>query len=257
MLINGLDAKATWGFTISAAPGWADAPSRNTPNAPILRRGGARVLDTPRDQAKQITMTGNIRGTSTQDARDKADALKLALMAPAGVKLIFDDFSTRYIMARVESFRVPPFGAHMIGRDLNVEIAFTAHDPYFYDNALTTVAGNTQPLPQGTGPSRPIITVVGAAGGPVNPVFTLKNNAGATVATFGLTVTLIAGDTLIIDCDAKTIKLNGVNRIDLVTTGDFFLIDPADPQFQTPYATITIAPATGTSISTSYRKSWR
>lgn len=254
MLINDLDAKTTYGVTITDAPGWADAPPRATPSAAVLKRGGARVLGDPRDQPRQISLRGWIHGTSTQDARNKADAFKLAMKRLTGAKMSFDDYPTRYVVARCDSLRIPALSMSMATEKLQFEATLTAHDPYSYDNALTTIAGNTQPLPQGTGPSRPIITLTGAV---VNPVLTLKNNAGVTVGTFGITVTMIAGDILVIDCDAKTLKLNGVNRLDLSTTGDFFLIDPADPQFQTPYPTITVAPVPGTSISTGYRKSWR
>jgi hypothetical protein len=254
MLINTLDAKVIYGFALDSAPSWLDAPRRDIPSAKILRRGGARVLDTPRDQSRQLTLKGTIISTTTQDARDKIDALKLALSIPTGAQLTFDDLLTRYVIARCESFRVPPFGPSMIQRKLAVEVMLTAHDPFSYDTTLTTVAGNTPALPLGTGPMRPVITLTGAV---TNPVITWKNNAGATVGSLTLTVIMIAGDVLIVDSDLKTIKLNGVNRLDLLTAGDFFTFDPADPQYQAPYGTFTVAPAPGTSTSTSYRKSWR
>lgn len=254
MLINTLDAKTTYGFTLDSAPGWLDTPRREIPSAKVLRRGGARVLDNPRDQVRQLTLRGTVTGTTAQDARDKIDALKLALSLPTGAQFTFDDLLTRYVIARCESFRVPPFGPSMIQRKLAVEILLTAHDPYSYATTLTTVAGNTPALPLGTGPMRPVITLTGAV---TNPVITWKNNAGATVGTLSFTVTMIAGDVLIVDSDAKTVKLNGVNRLDLIASGDFFTFDPAEPQFQNPYGTFTVAPAPATSISTSYRKSWR
>lgn len=193
-------------------------------------------------------------GTSAQDARDKADALKRDLSRLTGAQVTFDDLLTRYVIARCEAFSVLPFGPSMIQSKLTVQATLTAHDPFSYDISLSTVAGNTQPLPLGTGPSRPIITLTGAV---VNPLISFKDNTGAIVGSMQLTVTAIAGDVIIIDCDAKTIKLNGVLRLDTLTAGDFFTFDPADPKYQTPYPSITIAPAPGTSISSSYRKAWR
>jgi predicted phage tail component-like protein len=133
VLINGLDARVTYAFAADNSPGWMDAPSRQTPSAQVLRRGGARVLDKPRDQARQLTLRGTIMGASASDARDKADALKAALCRNSGVQLTFDDEPTRYVLARCEAFRVPPTGPSLIQNRLTVEATMTAHDPFAYD----------------------------------------------------------------------------------------------------------------------------
>lgn len=255
MLINGLDAKTTYGVTITDAPGWSDAPPRSTPSAQVLKRGGARVLGDPRDQPRQISLRGWIHGTSTQDARNKADALKLAIKKLTGAKLSFDDYPTRYVIARCDSLRVPALSLSMVTPKLQFEATLTAHDPYSYDNAsvgpvaLDGTANNHQAL--GTGPSKPIITLVGAK---TNPVLTLWDATGLVqLGQLTFTVVLGGGDTLVIDCDAKTVKLNGVNRVDLLTTGDFFIFEPL----------VDTAPAiamTGTGAGTgsfTYRKAWR
>jgi len=134
VLINGVDARATYGFAMDNSPGWMDAPPRQTPNAQVLRRA-PRVLDKPRDQAWQFTIRGTIMGTSASDARTKSDALKLALCKNAGAQLVFDDTPTRYVTARCEGFRVPPSGASMIQNRLSVEATMVAYDPFMYDLA--------------------------------------------------------------------------------------------------------------------------
>jgi predicted phage tail component-like protein len=133
VLIDGVDARNTYAFALESAPQWMDTPSRQTPSGQVLRRPGARVLDKPREQARSITLKGTILGTSADDARNKADALKLALSKNAGVQLTFDDEPTRYVTARCESFKVPPIGPSMIQPKLTVEATLTAHDPYAYD----------------------------------------------------------------------------------------------------------------------------
>lgn len=257
MLINTLDAKVTYGFAFESAPGWLDGPPRQTPSAPVLRRPGSRVLDNPRDQKRQVTLRGTIIGTSAQDARDKADALKFALSRNSGAQITFDDLLTRYVIGRCEAFRAIPFGASMLQRKLAVEATMVAYDPFSYAISLTgpiTLDGTTtvhQTL--GTAPSRPIITLTGAQ---TNPVLNLWDTTGTVLlGSISLIVTMIAGDTLVIDCDAKTIKLNGNNRLDLLNTGDFFTFDPlvdASPSIQ--YASGGAGAGTGTYT---WRKSWR
>lgn len=257
MLINTLDAKVTYGFAFESATGWLDNPPRTTPAAQIIKRGGSRPVDNPRDQKRPITLKGTIIGTSAQDARDKADALKLALSRNIGAQLTFDDLLTRYIVARCEAFSVVPFGASMLQRKLSVVATMMAYDPFSYATALTgpitldATAANHQAI--GTAPSRPIITLTGAQ---TNPVLNLWDTTGTVLlGSIALTVVMIAGDTLVIDCDAKTIKLNGVNRLDLLTTGDFFVFDAlvdASPSIQ--YASGGAGAGTG---SFTWRKAWR
>lgn len=257
MLINGVDAKVTYGFTYENANGWLDAPARKTPSAQVLKRGGERALDNPRDQARSLSLKGTITGITAQDARDKADALKLALSKNTGAQITFDDLLTRFIIARCESFKVPPYGPSMIQRKLSVEIGLVAYDPFSYSTSLTgpitldATSGVHQTI--GTAPSRPIITLTGAQ---TNPVLTLFDTTGAVVlGTLSLTVTMIAGDTLVIDCDAKTIKLNGNNRLDVLTTGDFFVFDPlVDPSPAIQYTSGGAGAGTGTFT---WRKAWR
>jgi phage-related protein len=257
VLINGVDAKVTYGFAYERADGWLDAPARKTPSAAVLKRGGERALDNPRDQARSITIKGTVIGTSAQDARDKTDALKLALSKNTGAQITFDDLLTRFIIARCESFKVPPFGPSMIQRKLAVEIILVAYDPFTYSTGNTgpiTLDGTTTVHQSiGTAPSRPIITLTGAQ---TNPVLVMWDTTGTVVlGTISLTVTMIAGDTLVIDCDAKTIKLNGNNRLDTLTSGDFFLFDPlVDTSPSLQYSSGGAGAGTGTYT---WRKAWR
>lgn len=133
MLINGVDARTTYGFALESAPSWLDAPPRRTPSAEVLRRGGSRVLDKPREQTRSVTLRGTVLGSSADDARNKLDALKMALSINSGAQLTFDDEPTRYVLARCEGFRVPPSGASMIQSKLTVEATMVAYDPYSYD----------------------------------------------------------------------------------------------------------------------------
>jgi hypothetical protein len=108
------------------------------------------------------------------------------------------------------------------------------------------------PAAVGSGVLRPIIRITGAS---VNPVITLYNKWSVAVATILLTITTVGGDVLVIDMDAKTIKLNGVSQIATLTAGDFFSIDPAD-QANFGGNGPTIGSTSGV-LSVDYRRAWR
>jgi phage-related protein len=234
---------------------------RGNPSARVLRRGGAIALDDPRDQPRSVTLRGTVTGTTVQDARDKADALKLALRKNSGAQITFDDLLTRFINARVQSVKVPPFGPSMIQRKLSVEVTLTVLDPYSYDitQTVTTLDNTVRRLQLGTGPSLPIITIAGAT---VNPVLTFFKYDGTILGTMNITFTGISSDTLVINCDSKTVTLNGVNRLDLLTTGDFFRMEPLTSQLglgvaagDRPY--ITASADAATSRTTAFNRAWR
>ena len=244
MLINSVNAR-TFGFTLSEPPGWLDAPSLQTPSVQVIQRGPIALPQTV--QARRVTLRGWVRGSSASDARSKLDSLKLALSFPP-VKIVFDDTSTRYHSLHLEGFSTPPLqqGA-FLAKDLRVEAQLTAYLPYAFDNSETTVAG-TSALPMGTGPVRPVVTLSGATS-PVTHNLRDKDNNVVT------SMVIAAAGTIIVDHDAKTITDDGVLNLNALTSGDFFVIDPADPKFQGAGPSITSSGAS--SHSTTFRKTWR
>lgn len=244
MLINSVNA-STFGFTLSDAPGWLDTPPTTTPTGVVLLRG-ARALGPSVEQPRRVSIRGLVRGSSPSDARTKIDALKLALSFPP-VQVSFADWATRYYLLRLDTFSVPAEAmGSQISKNLRVEITMTAIPPYAFETSTTTVAGGAA-MAMGTGPVRPVVTLTGAN----NPVISLKDKDANVVTVMALT---LAG-TIVIDNDAMTILDDGVLNLNALVTGDFFVIDPADPKFQGSGPTIN---ATGvSSVSTNYRKSWR
>lgn len=245
MLINSVNAR-TYGFILSEPPGWLDAPPVQTPSAFVLQRGPV-VLGTQTVQPRRVTLRGYVRGTSASDARSKLDSLKLALSFPP-VKVIFDDSSTRYHSLHLEGFSAPPLpqGA-FLAKDLRVEIAMVAYSPYAIDSSDTTVSGSSA-LPMGTGPVRPVVTLNGASSPVTHNLRDKDNNVVASMV-------IAASGTIVVDHDAKTITDDGVLNLNALTSGDFFVIDPADPKFQGAGPSITSSGAS--SHSTTYKKTWR
>lgn len=252
LLINGVDA-ATFGFVLTESPSWIDLPPRMTPSQAVINRQGAIITAPSIESARKVTLNGFVTSVSVAATRANLDALKIALTAAAGVQLIFQDNSTRYITCTLDNFAVLWAGPALIERRLRVSISMTAFDPYFYDTTVTSIAsGNSWPL--GTAITRPVITITGAS---TNPVITLLNKSGAVMNTMGLTITTIAGDSLVMDHDARTIKKNGTSIISSLTSGDFFAVDPSDSaNYGTPGPSIASSGVTGTLLTT-YRKTWR
>lgn len=249
-LFNDVPA-SVYGLVIGDVTGWLDSPNTQTPTVTVPPRAGTVQISDTREQPRAITMRGYVRGSSASDARTRYENLKAALRT-SRVKLSMPDGRNRHINAVRDSLIAPSIGGQFIQRNLPVELRFTALDPYFYDDSLTSVAA-PNPLPLGTAPVRPVLTLTGAT--VTGPVFTLRDFNDVIVAqmTFAA-LALSPGDTLIVDCDAMTAKKNGTNVLSNLI-GDFFKIDPtihADrANTDWPYITVN---ATG--LTTSYRKAW-
>lgn len=248
---NEASARENFGLLVEQVAGWRDIPARQWPTAAIpLRQGLTRQASAAAESTRELRIAGHVKGDSVGDARAKLDALALALEHDP-VRLRFPDNLTRYVNAQLTRGVTTPAGPQFIQRILPVELLFTAFDPYFYDQDVTVIvlSAAAMRLGLGTAPSRPVLTVRGPA---TNPVITLRDANGATLQTLGLTITLVAGDTLVVDCDALTIKLNSVtSRIDALTSGDFLTMDPVSAGQQP-----TLALSSGTGEAT-YRRAWR
>ena len=253
--INGVDA-TTLGLTLAEAPGWLDAPPRDVPTTQVIGRPGLKALAAPIEGPRQITLVSTTRSATSTLTRTQIDAIKLALMADT-VSLIFADHGDRYVATRLKSFTVKMLqGAQgpFVQEALGVEAVLIAHDPYSYDNAVTTIASAAS-MALGTAPSRPVITITatGTNAGPVAVV--LRTNDNVIVGTLTITVGLVITDVLVIDMDAKTIKKNGVSIIGNTLVGDFWLADPL-LHIQAGVGPKVDA-VTNATVSVAFRKTWR
>lgn len=252
---------ATYGFTLSEAPGWLDLPPRQTPSAPIIGRPGAKELTVAQEGPRKLTLRGTVRGATAAVARANVDALKLALLAKP-LSLSFADNPDRHVFVSLEGFTSQPLPNALGGfvqENLQIEATLVAYDPLSYDNSLTVVlmpAGSSTPfLVPGTGPIRPLVRISGASLNPVLLVLgTNGYGIGSPIGSIGLTITTAGADTLEIDMDAKTVRKNGVSALASITAGDFITIEPNDPLVR-PLGAFMGANSGGGSVR--YRRSWR
>lgn len=260
LTLNGKDARATFGLILAETPGWLDAVPTRYPTTAIPGRPGVVALAGAEDGPRKLTLRGVVQGTSASDCRAKLDKLDAALRAKA-VTLSFADLPTRQYTAQLDGIVVDPAAAALIADTLPVTISLTCLDPYAYDVAKTSLATATNnaafAMAQGTGVVRPVFTINGPA---TNPTLTFKDATATVFGSMGFTVTLIAGDKLVIDCAAMTVRLNGVNRLDTLTSGDFIAIDGAiHADFLAPnWPTVTPAGlGAGGLLQIDYYKAWR
>lgn len=222
---------ATLGFRLSRPAGWLDLPPRTHPQAVRAALPGAILSGPIYEGTRKLTLDGVIDATTADIARANRDALLLQILRTQPARLVFADQPTRYIDAYLEAKTVGADGPVLINRTLRTVLNFLVLNPYYYDITRTTdildsSGGGRFRL--GTAPSWPVLTISGAS---TNPAFILyRNDSQLALGQLGLTLSTVAGDTLVIDMAAKTIKKNGVSVLSAITSGDFFSMDPATAQ---------------------------
>ena len=256
--INGTDPR-TLGLIIAEISGWLDDPARQFAAVSVPGRPGQLIVNpTPDVAVQRCVARGIIEGTDVAACRANFDKVKALFGASAGVAVAFLDAPGRAVTAFCTRLSAAPGAAQMISRKIAVEIELVAFDPYAYDTSTTNVAISAvaAALALGTAPLRPVLTITGAA---TNPVFTLKNSAAVTVGSLGLTLTTVGGDSLVIDCLKRTIRLNGTNRLDALSAGDFFSLDVTALGIfsSSSWPTLAVAGLGAGTAAAAYKKAWR
>jgi hypothetical protein len=264
--INGVDPAATYGLVLSEVAGWLDDVQETLPTVAVPGVPGLTLLSTvPVVSPRRLQASGIVQGSGATlalraaDARTKLDGLK-ALLARPQLSVIMADRSTRSLSADGELQVVRPPAASMIADKLPIVITLTCRDPYYYDTATTSVnpilTGVGSALPLGTAPTRPVLTI-GFAATVVNPTFTLYNSSGVAVGNITLVGSFTTTDAIVIDCAAKTITLNTASRPDIMSGGDFFVLDVATLGDYASSAWPTLLRQTNVNLTVTYKKAWR
>jgi hypothetical protein len=261
LTINGVDPK-TYGFKLAAAPAWLDGPPVRVPRANRPLRPGSIILAASQEAERRLSLRGYVEGATAAAARANLDKLQALLHAPS-LAIAFADRPGVTITGYLDgAVQVPPGPASQLATTLDLSCEIVCPDPFFYSDAQTSIAfgaaGNF--CPQGTAPVRPVLSLF-PAGNNANPTFTLYNSAGAALASLALTVSMVNGDTLVVDMAACTVRKNGVLAMQTITGGDFFGFDVAS---QGNYAAsawpkVGVVHGTVTAYSSTcvYRRAWR
>lgn len=260
----------TVGFYVERITGWPSGPDRSYPTQAIVGRLGAVLSEDPSYPPRSLTLAGSIRTSGNSLSSRVAFEQQLKGLAYRGlVTITLDDDVTDPVQIDGVCTRatITPKTHPMTSPVSTVELAFLCPDP-----AVTALVGSlvafgatATPVPLGTAPSGGIIRIAAPSwsANVVNPTVTYYASAGTSVQTMAFTATLVAGqDYLEIDLDRATVVLsdNGSrsNGISLLTSGDFFALDPLDGDVaNTAYPLLSVSASSGTPSGTlAYRKRW-
>jgi uncharacterized protein (DUF697 family) len=247
---------ATLGVVVEKVTGISDVPEVTPRTRERYARAGVLEVAAFRSLApRKITVTGAIGAATVAALETALDTFK-AKLVPSTVRARFANLATREWTVVPTGFVVTPFpgpGFLHVYRQFTLDLL--ALDPYGYDISDTVVGSIVNAdsaCAVGTAPSRPVLRCTGAA---MNPLWTYKSQAGTTIQTLQLTITVAGGDWVEVDCATSTIRKSVssviTDAITTLTSGDFIVLDPRDKTTTSP--TLRVSDGTGTAT---YRKAW-
>lgn len=237
---------STLGLYVEDIPGWLASPSRRFEVSPITGRTGGALSRDPDYQPRPLSIVGSIDPAirTVAQRRTFEDALKaLAFRGLLQVTVDDDTNPPLRIDAVVEAVDLTPVAHWSITTLSRATLRCVAPDPLWsaLQGSLAQFGTTPTAIPLGTAVSGGIIRLAApswSAAAVADPTITYYNAARAAVETLGFTgLTLSAGtDYLEIDLDRQTVVewQSGVatDRISLLTSGDFFALDPEDGDYE-------------------------
>lgn len=263
LYLQGQEAEATFGLIVTNFSGDLGAPSRSINLLSIPSLPGALDPGLAPNEAPRV-FTVNFMVNAATDAAVHATLDKIKAVCGTGLVEILTPYSTtRALYGVLQSLDASGMRPWIPGW-VTGSISFLCANPYWWDVDPSVVAFTTATgIPVGTAPSygrddwSAIITITGAA---TNPTLTYKDYTGVTVGTMAFTLTVAAGDSIVIDCGRRTVNkiVSGVtsNCMSTLTAGYTFpALSPDDASF-TASLWPTLATSAGTGSVTYYR-AWR
>lgn len=207
-------------------------------------RDGA-IISTPRLAEKIITVRGSMLATNASTLRELMDALLAAVNGGRQKLYLHTD---RFIYATKRSLTTD-YDPTSFDRYCDVSIDFVCDTGLFEaeDESSDTWSSPT------TGQTRQIVTAGNAVALPKFAVKFTSTAAGMTLAvgsqSFSLTGTVTAGDTIEVDCAAKTVLKGPTDKMSM--------FDGVYPALAAGSNTLTLTIGSGKSAITSIITTWR
>lgn len=205
------------------------APSRSHPfvvrpyraaAAPAARRG--------QHEPRTVQVGGYLRAASAAALQGREDELKHRLLTPSEVAVYLSERPDRIWDVRFEDVEVRTLRPARTATKERVTLSGVALHPMARSSSKQSVAVDTQSnVPVGTARSRPVITIVGPV---TDPSIVYRDAAGNVVEQMDLAVTLAdSSESLVVDSERLDVEDGtGTRRLDVISAGDFVVIDPAD-----------------------------
>jgi phage-related protein len=241
---------------------WLGAPSRSFAQRDLLGRHGVLLASDPAVGARTLRIRGTVTpATRTVAARRTAEDSCKALAYAGLIRVSTDDTLTdpRQIEGVAIACDFTPKEHPLVATVSDMVLTVLCPDPTWTDVTARVFqfGGTATPIPTGTAPSGGIIRIVAPASGTVtNPTLTYASSSVVSVKAMTFTTTLNASaDYLEVDLDRLTVTKSTAgtpsNGISLLTSGDFFALDPTDAyQPWSSYPTLKVTGSGGSPTAT-------
>ncbi len=202
LILNDRDA-SEWGWKTESIGGGPGVLAWRWPTQPLAGSLGAVVTTTePDSPLRQLVVSGILRGSNNADAQTKLEAL-LNWCSRGALEIRTAHSTSRLYVGRLSGTSLPLLDPSFLSDTAKGSLTFDLTTPYQLEclprtySITTTGSTGRVALLLGTGTSRPIIQIRGAA---TNPKLTLYDAFGVAVSEMNFTITLGADDFLGIDC---------------------------------------------------------
>ena len=209
----------------------------SVPSQPLYGLDGDVVTGRPTLRPRQFVLEGGIYHRDKTQIRRELDSILSFLMHPP---IEVYRYHTHNRFLRAYALGAPQDWIDL-GAELSLQIPMIAHDPYWYGPEVTVQVSGTRTIEvAGTAPTHPLIKTTGS-------VSSLTVSNALTGKGFAVTG---ASGVVEVNCDHRemTVKVNGINRIDLINE-DWLLnsweLVPGENQI-----------TTNTPITVTYRPRW-
>ena len=228
----------TFGAYLNAdVEGWLDAPSQDYATASFVGAIGGVVSRYPTTAPRRLQLPIRVIATAIATRETYEQTLKAYLTKDVVVKL--DDGTTaREITGRCVAIPLVPYKVP-VTLVSDGSVVFVCSDPLWRatSNTTETINGTPNTCALGNAPvSDWVLTITATTNSITDITITLGPN------TLTWTGTISAGQALVIDASAYTVKNNGVDALSTYGSGGFPAINPND----TPAVSATNASGSGT-----------
>jgi hypothetical protein len=198
-----------------------------------------RHLGNDPPEALAIAVDGGITGSSLANLRSNIDRLKFMLRPDKEVAIRWSDMTGDNPVRQWLGYRqelviedIPPGWLQDV---VKFNLLILCPDPFARETTEQSPStSGTVPLvvtpTVGTAPMPVIITVTRGTANIVNPVLHYRNGANQDIYTISYAGTLASGQTLVIDTEHFTAKVNSIN-VGGNISGTYFDINPGDGDF--------------------------
>lgn len=258
LIVNDYDVSRIGVVLENGNSGWRDGLSVRDRGTQLPGRVGMVALSREFETTGRVlNLIGMQKATSMSQLQSWFREFKQR-MTEGTIEIRFVDDLDKVYFGRTEDLGVlgnaPAFAdGNRVGHRIRMQIL--CPDPLIYARFGTVAGFNSAAgeMPVGIAPSFPIIRINGAV---TNPVITMKDFRGETIATLGLTAVIASGEFYEVNMDlSQIVDEVGDNQIDTMSSGGFFALDSIDSAGEDgPYPTLEVSPDAACEVL--YRKAY-